>query len=138
MNWIDDSRGRYPDYNEEDGGYSPPTWYEAVQFILAVPLLALFGMIIALIAALAGFYFIAKETCEKGESPFPILTNIGFIMAGILVIIRFGFGLDFSLNSFCPGILIPFIFYFSLAPLTGLILHFIHLLTTEKQGENHD
>jgi len=135
-----DPRGRYPDYRDDEGGYSPPMkWHEAILAILAAPLIVLLAGIIELLIALSGFYFIAKEAYEKGESPFPILTNIGIILAGLSAIAHLGFGLNISTHSFITLGSYIFIFYFTLAPLSGLFLHFLNLFhPPETQGDRND
>ncbi len=130
MYWMFEPRSKnWYDDEEEGGGYSPPM---ELRDILLFPLYAILLLIFSAILELiiipgALIYHDFSETVKRisasGELEFPRLAALGIVM-GItlpLLISNGSFSVsDHPFITICSGV---FIILFTLAPLTGLAVH---------------
>jgi hypothetical protein len=122
MNWMFESRSKNR-YDEDSDGeiyLSSLQWYE----ILLIPVVAVILMVLCTLCLLFvlgyGFYEIAQKSYEKGGLEFPRLTMVGIFLTVILWVAHSKSGFEFSNHPFITYWSAIFVFYFTLAPLTGL------------------
>jgi len=130
MNWVFKSRSKNYYYEDSDECItSPPVqWHELPRVFLFILILPFLMSLLSLCGCLYAFYQIAKKTYNDGEPEFPFLAIAGTILPGILYIATSSHLINLSKHLFIMFWLVILIFFFTLAPLTGLCLRFFQLL----------
>ncbi len=134
------SKYEYYDENGDETTPPPPTkWYEVLIFLVLVILLpylfGLFAILFTLGVTLFGFYFVTKFTANHGELKFPFLACAGVGVAFVLATLYETHQINLGEHAALIGFSLIFIFVFTLAPLTGLLLLFFSLLfSAMKRG----